>query len=122
MAAAHLMRPRRRRWSWPARACAWPSMATGRRGRVVAAEVGVARARSEELAGGDAAANAKSSRGGLRGPSGRPRDCVCINAAAALVAGGRAAEFRRGARLAAKAIDSGLALAKLQALIEFSRA
>jgi len=90
--------------------------------RVKPQDFGVARARSEDVAGGDAAANAKIIRGILRGESGPRRDFVCINAAAALVAAGRAADFRRGARLAAKAIDSGLALAKLQALIEFSRA
>lgn len=90
--------------------------------RVKPQDFGVAGARREDLAGGDAAANAKIIRGILGGETGPRRDFVCINAAAALVAAGRAADFRKGARLAAKAIDSGLALAKLQALIEFSRA
>jgi anthranilate phosphoribosyltransferase len=47
---------------------------------------------------------------------------VCVNAAAALVAAGRAADFREGTQLAERAIDSRLAKAKLQALIEFTRA
>ena len=81
----------------------------------------MARARREDLTGGDAAANAKIIRDILEGEHGPRRDFVCINAAAALVAAGRATDFRKGALLAAKAIDSGLALLKLKALIEFSR-
>ena len=49
------------------------------------------------------------------------RDCVLIRSAAALVAAGRAADFKEGARLAAEAIDSGAALAKLNTLIAFSQ-
>ena len=75
----------------------------------------------KELAGGDAAMNAKIIRGILEGDCGPRREFVCMNAAAALVAAGRAANFRKGTQLAAKAIDSGLARAKLQALIDFSR-
>ena len=89
--------------------------------RVKPRDFGVARARREDLAGGDAAVNAKIIRDVLAGESGPRRDFVCINAAAALVAAGRAADFRKATRLAAKAIDSGLAKAKLEALIEFSR-
>ncbi len=89
--------------------------------RVKPEDFGVARARREDLAGGDAAANAKIICGILAGERGPRRDFVCINAAAALVAADRAADFRQGARLAAEAIDSGSALAKLEALIEFSR-
>jgi anthranilate phosphoribosyltransferase len=89
--------------------------------RVKPADFGVAPARREELAGGDAAANAEIIRGILEGERGPRRDFVCINAAAALVAAGRASDFRQGAELAAKAIDSGAARAKLEAMIEFTR-
>ncbi|PYU26075.1 MAG: anthranilate phosphoribosyltransferase [Acidobacteria bacterium] len=89
--------------------------------RVKPPDFGVVPARPEALAGGDAATNAKIIRSILDGERGPRRDFVCINAAAALVAAGRAADFRKGARLAAKAIDSGLARVKLEALIEFSR-
>jgi anthranilate phosphoribosyltransferase len=92
-----------------------------KRYRVKPQDFGVARARREDLAGGDAAANAKIIRDILEGERGPRRDFVCINAAAALVAAGRAANFRKGAQLAAKAIDSGLARTKLEALIAFSR-
>ena len=92
-----------------------------KRYRLKPQDFGVPRARREDLAGGDAAANAKIIRDVLAGESGPRRDFVCVNAAAALVAAGRAGDFRKGTRLAAKAIDSGLARAKLQALIEFTR-
>ncbi len=89
--------------------------------RIKPEDFGVATARREELAGGDAAANAKIIRGILEGERGPRRDFVCINAAAALMAAERAANFQEGTQLAAKAIDSGCATAKLEALIEFSR-
>lgn len=92
-----------------------------KRYRVKPQDFGVGRARREELTGGDAATNAKIIRDILDGERGPRRDFVCINAAAALVAAGRAADFRQGALLASKVIDSGLARAKLEALIEFSR-
>jgi len=90
--------------------------------RVKPQDFGVMPAPREALAGGDAAKNAGIIRSILHGERGPQRDFVCINAAAALVAAGRAANFRKGASLAAKSIDSGLARAKLEALIEFSRA
>ncbi|HZP33435.1 MAG TPA: anthranilate phosphoribosyltransferase [Candidatus Acidoferrales bacterium] len=89
--------------------------------RVKPEDFGVQRARRENLAGGDAAENAVIIRGILEGEAGPRRDFVCINAAAALVAAGRAADFREGTRLAQQAIDSGSARAKLAALIEFTR-
>jgi anthranilate phosphoribosyltransferase len=49
------------------------------------------------------------------------RDIVLANASAALVAAGRAADFREGVRLAADSVDSGAARAKLEKLIAFSR-
>ena len=50
------------------------------------------------------------------------REIVLANAAAALVAAGRAADFLDGVRLAAKSIDSGAAREKLEALVAFSQA
>ena len=46
---------------------------------------------------------------------------VLINAAAALVAAGKANDFKEGIKVAANAIDSGEALAKLNALISFTQ-
>jgi anthranilate phosphoribosyltransferase len=88
--------------------------------RIAPEDFGVARASRESLSGGDAAANALIVRRILEGEPGPRRDIVRINAAAALVAAGLAADFREGAQRAAESIDSGAALAKLQALVEFS--
>jgi len=46
---------------------------------------------------------------------------VLANAAAALVAAGRATDFLDGARLAAKSIDTGAAREKLEAFVAFSQ-
>jgi len=90
--------------------------------RVKPEDFGVAPAQRESLAGGDASANASIIRRILEGERGTRRDFVCINAAAALVAADRAPNFREGVQLAAQAIDSGSARAKLDALVEFSNA
>lgn len=90
--------------------------------RVTPADFGVPLARPEDLKGGDAETNAAIAReilGGARGPR---RDIVIVNAAAALVAAGKACGFREGAALAADSIDSGAARAKLEALAAFCAA
>jgi len=84
-------------------------------------DFGLERAPLEALAGGDAATNAPIIRRILSGERGPRRDFVLVNAAAALVAAGLAGDFREGARLAAAAIDSGAARAKLDALIAFTQ-
>jgi anthranilate phosphoribosyltransferase len=45
---------------------------------------------------------------------------VLLNAAAALVAAGKADDFNQGIKQAAEAIDSGAALQKLEALKEIT--
>ena len=57
----------------------------------------------------------------LSGELGAHRDVVVLNAAAALVAGDAAQDLASGAALAAEAIDSGRALAKLREFVELSR-
>ncbi len=82
---------------------------------------GVPSARPEDLKGGDPQRNLEIAReilGGARGPR---RDIVLVNAAAALVAAGRAADFARGMALAAEAVDSGAAARKAEALARFAR-
>ena len=86
--------------SAPRRRAALPHHAGGFRRRARAAEA---------ISGGDAAQNAGSSARYLKARTGPRRDIVVANAAAALVAAGRAADFREGAQLAAKSIDSGAA-------------
>jgi len=85
-------------------------------------EFGMRRATLEEISGGDASYNAGLIREVLAGKKSARRDIVLLNAAAALVAAGRADHLRDGVPLAAKAIDSGAALAKLQALVAFTAA
>jgi anthranilate phosphoribosyltransferase len=84
-------------------------------------DFGVARTTIGELMGGDREANARIIRAILDGEVGPKRDIVLMNAAAALVAGGKARDFKDGVGLAAHAIDSGAALRKLEALIGLSR-
>ena len=87
---------------------------------VTPADFGLATARPEDLAGGDRDENAAILRSILAGAAGPKRDIVLANAAAALVAAGRAADFRAGAERAAESIDSGKAKAKLEELVRFT--
>ena len=84
-------------------------------------EFGLPRATLEDISGGDAAMNAALIRDVLHGKKSPRRDVVVLNAAAALVAAGRADHLRDAAPLAIEAIDSGAAAGKLQALVEFTR-
>lgn len=54
-------------------------------------------------------------------PERSQRTAVVINAAAALVAGGKADSFQEGADMAMRSIDSGAAAAKLDALVTLSQ-
>ncbi|MEI6789083.1 MAG: anthranilate phosphoribosyltransferase [bacterium] len=73
------------------------------------------------LAGGDPAANARITRAILEGETGPRRDIVCLNAAAGLIAGGKAADFEEGFKLAGRALDSGNALKALEGLVTATR-
>jgi anthranilate phosphoribosyltransferase len=83
--------------------------------------VGIARGTLADIAGGDAAENAAIVRTVLAGELGPRRDVVVLNAAAALLAAGRAADLAAGVALARASIDSGLALATLDALAAVSQ-
>jgi anthranilate phosphoribosyltransferase len=83
-------------------------------------EFGLKRAAIDEVSGGDAACNAGLIREVLSGKKSARRDVVLLNAAAALVAAGRADHLRDAVPSAVKSIDSGAALAKLQALVAFT--
>ncbi|MBT3194344.1 MAG: anthranilate phosphoribosyltransferase [Verrucomicrobia bacterium] len=71
-----------------------------------------------DLAGGDPEANAGITRAILDGEKGPRRDIVCLNAGAAIAAGGKAESLREGWVLAQDAIDSGRARAALDGLVE----
>ena len=92
------------------------------------ADFGIRRASIDDLRGGDAAHNAAIARGVFAGDAGPVRDIVLLNAAAGLVAwelAHDAAQQERDIRVrftekvavAAEAIDSGAATAKLDAWI-----
>jgi anthranilate phosphoribosyltransferase len=87
-----------------------------RRYTVTPEEFGARRAPMDALRGGTPEENAEIIRRVLGGEQGPRRDIVMINAAAALVAAGVARNFREGAELAATALKSGAAEAKLAAL------
>lgn len=83
-------------------------------------DAGLPRASIADLKGGDAAANAAALRDVLGGAKGAYRDIVLMNAGAALVVGGKAADLLDGVGLAAAAIDSGAAQAALERLVSAS--
>ena len=85
------------------------------------ADFGVPVARARDLKGGDKAANCAIARAVLAGEHGPKRDIVLVNAAAALVATGKAAGWREGVEIAAQSIASGAALGKVDALARFTR-
>jgi anthranilate phosphoribosyltransferase len=83
-------------------------------------EFSMVRATLQEIAGGDAPENAAIIRAILGGEKSPRRDVVLLNAAAALVAAGRADHIADGVPLAAKSIDSGAAAGRLEALARFT--
>lgn len=87
---------------------------------VVPEDAGLPRHPISAIRGGDAFENAAALRRLLHGERGAYRDAVLLNAAAALVVAGRTTELRRGAEIAAEALDSGAAGRLLDAWIAFT--
>ncbi|RKU07054.1 anthranilate phosphoribosyltransferase [Candidatus Poribacteria bacterium] len=79
-------------------------------------ELGIPAAQPSDLKGGTPEENAEMTLSILRGDKGPKRDIVLLNAAAAIVAGGKAADIAAGLAAAAESVDSGRALAKLEGL------
>ena len=97
-----------------------------RRGKVESYEVqpaglGLPMAGSSDLVGGDPAENAAITRAILKGEKGSKRDIVLLNAAFAIMAGGKADSPQAGIALSIESIESGAALAKLDALAKMSQ-
>jgi len=84
-------------------------------------DFGLPRASIRDLQGGDRGENAQIIRLVLGGEPGPRRDIVLMNAAAALVAGGKARDLKEGVGVASQSIDSGEAASKLVALVERSQ-
>ena len=92
-----------------------------RKGVLEPEKFGFAYAPVSALAGGSAEENALIIRRVLSGEKGPRRDAVVLNAALGLVAGERAGEIKSAVAVAEESIDSGAALAKLEALVDFTR-
>jgi len=86
-----------------------------------AADLDLAEADPAALAGGPPAENAEIIMRLFRGETGPRRDIVLVNAAAALVAAGAAADLADGLQRAAVSLDSRAALGKLEALREMTQ-
>ena len=84
-------------------------------------DFGVPVARVEDLKGGDRERNLEIARAVLCGARGPQRDIVLANAAAALVAAGKAEVFLEGSAIAAVSIDTGAARAKVEELARFTQ-
>jgi anthranilate phosphoribosyltransferase len=84
-------------------------------------EFGMKRATLADISGGDASENAAIIREVLSGKKSPRRDVVVLNAAAALVAGGRVDHLKEGVALAAQSIDSGAAARKLESLVNLTK-
>jgi anthranilate phosphoribosyltransferase len=83
-------------------------------------DFGLPRAVIGDLQGGDRQENALIIRRLLAGEPGPRRDIVLMNAAAALVVGGKTRDLKEGVALAAHSVDSGAAAEKLASLTALS--
>ena len=79
-------------------------------------DVGLRRARFEDVAGGAPAANAETARRILAGEPGARRDLAVLNGGAAIYVSGRVDSLEEGVRAAEAAIDDGRAATALEAL------
>jgi anthranilate phosphoribosyltransferase len=87
---------------------------------VTPADAGLAPAKLSDLKGGDETHNAEAIRDVLAGKKTPLRDIAILNAAAALIVAGKAANLVDGAALAAHSIESGAAQRALDKLVAIS--
>lgn len=85
------------------------------------ASLGLPLASLEDLVGGDASVNAALARSILAGESGPRSDIVALNAAAALMVGGRCPDVASGLELARSILADGSAAACLERLADVSQ-
>ncbi len=85
-------------------------------------DAGLPKATLDDLKGGDATVNAAAIREVLAGEPGPFRDIVLMNAGAALIVGGKAADLTDGVTRAAHAIDTGAAVRALDKLVAVTNA
>lgn len=87
---------------------------------ITPADAGLPAARFEDLKGGTPEENAAALRAVLAGAKNPYRDVVLINAAASLIVAGKVATLPEGVALAARSLDSGDALDRLERLVAVS--
>jgi len=85
-------------------------------------DLGVPRCDPDDLRGGSPEENARAIRSILFGAEGGGKDAILLNAAGAIAAAGHAEDLREGLNLARRAVDSGAAATRLEALARFSNA
>ena len=83
-------------------------------------EAGLSRVSGDALKGGDPDANARALQNVLNGKPSAYRDVALLNAAAALIVADRVKTLKDGVAMAAEALDSGAAAARLKQLIAVS--
>ncbi|MDD5473445.1 MAG: anthranilate phosphoribosyltransferase [Candidatus Methanoperedens sp.] len=81
-------------------------------------KLGIKRALISEIAGGTPEENARDIVDVLKGKQGAKRDIITINAGAALLVSGKADTLASGITMAARSIDSGAALKKLEDFVK----
>ena len=84
-------------------------------------DLGLQKATAEDLRGGTPPENAQLLRQVLAGEAGAKREVVLLNAAAAVLAGGRADDWRQALTVAVESLDSGKARKSLDRMVEASR-
>jgi anthranilate phosphoribosyltransferase len=84
-------------------------------------DLGIPRCDPKELGGGSPAENAAAIRRVFEGGDGGARDAIVLNAAGAIAAAGHAGDLREGLEIARRALASGAAAERLEALVAFSR-
>jgi anthranilate phosphoribosyltransferase len=83
-------------------------------------EFGLVRATADQLQGGGVAENVAIARAILAGANGPRRSITLLNAGAGIYAANAAPSYAAGIAMAAEAIDSGRAQAKLEQLADLS--
>ncbi|TDL79583.1 anthranilate phosphoribosyltransferase [Palleronia sediminis] len=94
-------------------------------GEIAPEDAGLPRHPFEAILGGTPEQNGRAFRALLSGAASSAqeaayRDAVCLNAAAALVVAGRAADLHEGAAMARESLDSGAAMAKVEGMARIS--
>ena len=75
----------------------------------------------DDILGGTPEANAAAFRALMEGTRSAYRDAVLLNTACALLVAGRVADLKDGVAMAAESLDSGAALAKIEALAKATK-